>query len=69
MSIRVATLILRSVAKDPPLTEKPEMLQMSFLRLVFMGLQEAASFRLFRLRFGHLTETSYFTVVLMAMTA
>ena len=47
MSIRVATLILRSVAKDPPLTEKPEMLQMSLLRLVFMGLQEADSKQIF----------------------
>ena len=39
--IRVATLMLRSVAKDPPPTEKPEMLQMSFMRPVFMGAQEA----------------------------
>ena len=39
--------ILRSVAKDPPLTEKPEMLQMSLLRLVFMGLQDADSKQIF----------------------
>ena len=34
-------LIPRSVAKDPPPTGKPEMLQMSLLRRVFMGFQEA----------------------------
>ena len=33
--------MFRSVAEDPPLTEKPEMLQMSLLRLVFMEAQEA----------------------------
>ena len=40
-AIRVATLMLRNVAKDPPLTEEPEMLQMSLLRLVFTVVQEA----------------------------
>ena len=62
MWIRVATLILRSVAKDPPLTEKPEMLQMSLLRLVFTGLQEADSFRFFRLT-PHLYQGGYAIVL------
>ena len=33
--------MFRSVAEDPPLTEEPEMLQMSLLRQVFMGTQDA----------------------------
>ena len=30
----------KSIAKDPPPKEKPEMLQMSLLRLVFMEAQD-----------------------------